>query len=98
MRGRGGVCVSAKVAAQAAWLEPMRDGMNKHRRFIWQKRGGVGKQSGSGQSGSKATPRALLSRALRQRAGVAEYVTKRQAASVARKANPPAVIYGPPID
>jgi|SRR5674476_1245277 len=97
MRGRGGVCASAKVAAQGAWLEPMRDGMNKHRRFIWQKRGGVGKQSGSGPSGCKATPRALLGRSMRDRAGVAAVVTARQAAALARKANPPAVIYGPSV-
>jgi len=49
----------------------MRDGDLKHARFVWVKRGGVGRQSGSGPSGCKATPRALLSRALRDRAGVA---------------------------
>lgn len=58
-------------------------------------RGGTGRMSGSGPSGRKATSRALLSRALRERAGVAAYVTKRQAERVAAKANPPAVIYGP---
>jgi hypothetical protein len=78
-------------------MEPMHDGSNKHRRFIWIKRGGVGRQSGSGPSGCKATPRALLSRSMRDRAGVAAVVTARQAATLARKANPPAVIYGPSI-
>lgn len=59
------------------------------------KRGGTGRMSGSGPSGCKATPRALLARALRERSGVSAVVTARQAASVARKANPPKVIYGP---
>lgn len=94
MRGRGGVCVNAKAAHQEGWLAPIHDGMTKHTRFQWIKRGGVGRQSGSGPSGCKATPRALLSRALRERAGVAAVVTARQAATVARKNSPPAVIYG----
>lgn len=94
MQAHGGVCVNARQAHQAAWLEPIRDGMNKHVRFVWIKRGGNSKTSGSGASGCKATPRALLSRALRDRAGVAAVVTTRQAARVARKANPPKVIYG----
>jgi hypothetical protein len=58
------------------------------------KRGGVGRQSGSGPSGRTATPRAVLSRSLRDRAGVAKVVTERQAARVARKKHPPKVIYG----
>lgn len=93
MRGRGGVCVNAKAASREAWIVPMRDGDMKHARFVWIKRGGVGRQSGSGPSGCKATPRALLSRALRDRAGVALVVTTRQATRVARKAAPP-VLYG----
>ncbi len=97
MRGRGGVTAPSSVRRQAAWDEPISDKMNKHVRFQWVKRGGVGRQSGSGPSGCKATPRALLSRALRERAGVAELVTKRQIARVAAKANPPKVIYGPPV-
>jgi len=94
MRGRAGVCVSPKVAGQEAWLEPMRDGMTKHRRFVWQKRGGNSKTSGSGPSGRKATPRALLARALAERTGVSLVVTARQAASVAAKATPRKIIYG----
>lgn len=81
------------MATQEAWLEPMRDGANKHRRYVWVKRGGNSKTSGSGASGCKATPRALLSRALRDRTGVAAVVTARQAARVARKAAP-LVLYG----
>ena len=57
------------------------------------KRGGVGRMSGNGPSGRKATPRAILARTLRDRAGVAAAVTKRQAAALARKANPPKVIW-----
>lgn len=94
MRGRAGVCVSPKVASQEAWLEPITDKMLKHRRFRWQKRGGNSKTSGSGPSGHKATPRALLARALAERAGVAAVVTARQAASAAAKKQPPKVIYG----
>ena len=93
MRGRGGVCTSPKQATRGTWLEPVRDGMSKHRRFVWIKRGGVGRMSGNGPSGCKATPRALLSRTLRARPGVADAVTKRQAATMARKASPPKAIY-----
>lgn len=57
-------------------------------------RGGTGRMSGNGPSGRKATPRALLARTMRERAGVAAVVTARQALAVARKANPPKVIYG----
>jgi hypothetical protein len=58
------------------------------------KRGGVGRQSGSGPSGRTATPRAVLARALRDRAGVAKVVTERQAARVKAKKHPPKIIYG----
>jgi hypothetical protein len=58
------------------------------------KRGGVGRQSGSGPSGSTATPRAVLARALRNRAGVAAIVTARQAARVEAKKTPRRIIYG----
>lgn len=60
-------------------------------------RGGTGRMSGSGPSGRKATPRGLLARAMRERAGVAAVVTTRQAATVARKANPPAIIWPGPL-
>ncbi len=95
MRGRGGVTAPASMRRQEAWNAPLIGGQLKHLRFQWIKRGGVGRQSGSGPSGCKATPRALLARALRDRAGVAKVVTDRQAATVARKASyPGAVIYG----
>ena len=94
MRGRSGVTAPASLRRQAAWNEPMTGGQLKHLRFVWIKRGGVGRTSGSGPSGCKATPRALLARAMRDRPGVAEFVTKQQAARVVAKANPPAVIYG----
>lgn len=61
------------------------------------KRGGTGRQSGSGPTGYKATPRGILSRTLRDRAGVAAVVKARQAAIVLRKANPPAVIWPGPL-
>jgi hypothetical protein len=93
MRGRGGVTALSSMRRQAAWNEPLIGGQLKHLRFVWIKRGGVGRQSGSGPSGCTATPRALLSRALRDRAGVAAAVTKRQAATVAAKALPPK-LYG----
>lgn len=97
MRGRGGVTAPSNRLRQLAWREPISTsgGQLKHARFVWIKRGGVGRTSGSTPSGCKATPKALLSRALRERAGVAEFVTKRQAERVAAKANPPVVIYGP---
>lgn len=94
MQGRGGVCVSAKVAAQPNWLEPIRDGQSSHRRFVWIKKCSGG-QNGSGPTGHKATPRALLARTLAERPGVSAVVTTRQAATVARKALPLRVIYGP---
>lgn len=94
MHARAPVTVSRKQASQAAWLEPIRDGQNKHTRFIWVKRGGTGKMSGNGPSGRRATPRALLARTLAQRAGVPAVVTARQAARVAAKKHPPKIIYG----
>lgn len=94
MRGRGGVIAGSDKIRQAAWAEPMTDKMNKHARFVWIKRGGNSKTSGSGASGHRATPRALLARALAERPGVADHVTKRQAAAVARRALPPAIIWG----
>jgi hypothetical protein len=93
MRGHGPVTTSERQAARPEWLEPIRDGMNKHRRFIWIKRGGTASSSGSGPQGRKATRRALLSRAMAERAGVAQAVTARQAARVAEKARPLAIIW-----
>jgi hypothetical protein len=85
MRGRGGVIASRSQVA------------NKNL-TIKIKRGGVGRMSGNGPSGRKATPRAILSRTLRSRPGVAAAVTKRQAEVLARKANPSkAIYYGPSI-
>lgn len=97
MRGRGGVIAGADKTRQAAWGEPMTDGQTKHARFVWIKRGGPGKQAGSGPTGHKATPRALLARSMRDRPGVAKVVTERQAAIVAAKKQPPRIIYGPPL-
>ncbi len=51
------------------------------------KRGGPA-GSGSGPQGRKATKRALLARAMRERAGVDKAVRERQAARVAAKAAP----------
>jgi hypothetical protein len=56
-------------------------------------RGGTGRISGNGPSGRKATPRALLARTLAGRANVNKVVTERQAAIVARKKSPPAIIW-----
>ncbi len=95
MRGRSGVTAPGSMRRQAAWNDPIIGGQLKHLRFVWIKRGGVGRTSGSGPSGCKATPKALLSRAMRDRAGVAEFVTKRQAVIVEAKKTPPKVIYGP---
>ncbi len=93
MRGHGGVCTNARQAARPEWQEPIRDGMNKHRRFVWIKRGGTSGTSGSGPSGRKDTPRARLARALSERPLVAAASTARQAAAVARKATPLAIIW-----
>lgn len=85
MRGRAGVCVSAKRASQAAWLEPIRDGDTKHARFVWIKRGGASKSSGSGPSGYKLNPAKVLARALAERPGVAHAVKTRQQAMEAKR-------------
>lgn len=84
MRGRGGVIAS-------------RSRVKSGNLTIKIKRGGVGRMSGSGPSGRKATPRALLACTLAQRAGVSAVVTKRQAEALTRRASPPAVIWGKPI-
>lgn len=81
MRGRGGVIASRSQVASGNLT-------------IKVKRGGVGRMSGNGPSGRKATPRALLARTLRDRGGVAAVVTARQAARVAAKATPPKIIWG----
>ena len=96
MHARAPITANPKMAASAAWNEPMTDKMNKHARFLWGKRGGTGKQSGSGPSGRTATPRAILSRTLRDRPGVAAKVTERQAARVEAKKHPPKIIWALP--
>lgn len=93
MRGHGAVTTNDRQAARPEWLEPIRDGMNKHRRFVWIKRGGTSGTSGSGPAGRKATRRALLARALAERAGVAAFVTLRQAARTAEKKQPRKIIW-----
>ena len=93
MHARAPLIADPKMAASVAWNEPITDKTLKHARFIWVRRGGTGKQSGSGPSGSKATPRALLSRTLRDRAGVAQKATERQAARVEAKKHPPKIIW-----
>lgn len=93
MRGHGGVIAGNKMASRPEWNEPIRDGMNKHRRFVWIKRGGTSGTSGSGPTGRKATRRALLARALAERPLVAQTVTARQAATVAAKARPLVIIW-----
>jgi hypothetical protein len=94
MHARAPIIADRKMVASAAWGEPLRNDQNKHARFIWVKRGGVGRQSGNGPSGCKATPRALLARTLAERAGVAAAVTTRQAARVEAKKRPIRIIYG----
>lgn len=94
MHARAPIIAARRLTRQDAWLEPIRDGQNKHARFVWVKRGGVGNTSGSGPSGCKATPRARLSRTLAERAGVPAVVAARQAARVAAKKHPPKIIYG----
>ena len=89
MHARAPIIAGPKQSRTEAWQEPIRDGQNKHARFIWVKRGGVGSTSGSGPTGRKATPRALLARNLANRPGVAAFVTARQAATVAAKKHPP---------
>jgi hypothetical protein len=93
MRGHGGVIAGNKLASKPDWLEIMRDGMNKHRRFVWIKRGGPSGTGGSGPQGRKATRRAMLSRSLADRPLVAAAVTARQAAAVLAKATPRRIIW-----
>jgi len=52
------------------------------------KRGGVGRQSGSGPSGYKTNPAYMLARALADRPGVNIMVKKRQEERVREKARP----------
>lgn len=98
MRGRGAVIARASKTRQDAWNEPIRnDGQTlKHARFIWIAKWGNGSM-GSGPAGRKATRRALISRAMADRAGVSNVVSARQAAREEAKRRPPAVIWpGPP--
>lgn len=94
MRAVSGYIASAKLVARPEWQEPMRDGITKHRRFIWVKRGGTGGSGGSGPTGYKATPRRLLQRALAERDGANLATTARQALQRQHKINPPRVIQG----
>lgn len=97
MRGHGGVIAGGKLVVRPEWLEPVRDGSSKHRRFVWIKRGGTSKTSGSGPQGRKATSRALLARSLAERPLVAAAVAARQAAAAGRSGTYPAIIWpGPP--
>jgi hypothetical protein len=96
MHAKAAIIANRKIVASAAWNEPLRDGQNKHVRFLWGKRGGTGKMSGNGPSGRRATPRALLARTLANRPLVAATVTARQAARVEAKKYPPKIIYGAP--
>jgi hypothetical protein len=93
MHARAPIIADRKLVASEAWNEPIRDGSNKHVRFLWHKRGGTA-SSGSGPTGHKATKRALLARALADRPNVAAVVTARQAARVEAKKHPPKIIYG----
>lgn len=79
MRGKGGVCVSDKVASSALWQEPILPNQNKHVRMVWIKRGGPTK-IGSGPSGYKLTPARVLARSLAERPNVAQAVKARQQA------------------
>lgn len=94
MRASAGVIASPKLAARDEWLEPIRDGATKHRRFIWLKRGGTTSQNGSGPTGWKMTPAHRLARSLAERPGVSLVVKARETARVAEKAKPPVVIQG----
>lgn len=91
MHSRAGLMAKPKLIASPEWQEPLRDGQLKHRRFIWLTQFSVGRM-GSGPQGRKATKRALLSRALRERAGAAAAETKRQAENRLRNITPARVI------
>ena len=95
MHSRAPLLANAKLIASAEWQEPIRDGQQKHRRFIYLTQFGTGRM-GSGPQGRKATKRALLSRAMRERAGAADAETKRQALARTARRTPPAVIWPGP--
>lgn len=96
MHTRAAIIANRKVVVSEAWNEPIRDGQNKHVRFLWGKRGGTGKMSGNGPSGRKATPRAMLARSLADRPLVAAVVKARQEARVEAKKHPPKIIWPDP--
>lgn len=96
MRGRSGVIAPASKTRQDAWNEPVRDGMQKHARFVWQAKWGNGSMS-SGPTGRKATPRAMLARSLADRPVVSKVVTDRQIARTEAKRQPPKVIWPGPL-
>lgn len=85
MKGRSGVCVSARRAATTLWQEPILPGQNKHPRMVWIKRGGP-TRIGSGPSGYKLRPAKVLARSLAERPGVALLVKTRQQAMEAKRA------------
>lgn len=91
MHSRAGLMAKPKLIASPEWQEPLRDGQLKHRRFIWLTQFSVGRM-GSGPQGRKATKRALLSRALRERPGAAEAERVRQAANRKRNLEPRRII------
>lgn len=97
MHSRAPLLANPKIVASDEWREPIRDGQQKHRRFIFLTQFGVG-STGAGPQGRRATKRALLARALRERAGAAEAEKTRQAFNREHKINPPAVIWPGPSE
>lgn len=93
MHGRSGVIARRRMTSQPAWSEPITGGQLKHVRFVWNKRGGNSKTSGSGAMGRKAKPARLLARNLADRPGVNVVMTKRHEANRLRKTEPLRIIW-----
>lgn len=92
MHSRAPLLGNAKVVLSDEWREPIRDGQQKHRRFIFLTQFGTG-STGSGPQGRKSTKRALLARSLRERAGADAGERVRQAVNRARNQTARVVIW-----
>lgn len=87
------ITANSKLASSDLWNEPIRPETQKHRRFIWATQFGTGR-AGSGAQGRKATQRAILSRAMKERVGAAEATTKLCERNRLARITPPRVIQG----
>lgn len=90
MKARAPLMAKPSLTRQETWTAPMHnDGVGKHRRYIWIKRGGNNGTGGSGATGYKTSPARKLAEALCERVGVNSAVSRRQAERIAALARPP---------